>query len=149
MATFKGKTSGGQEIAKAQEAANAPFLSASFWKKGTRISFVVLSSHKSSNGPYVGVRLVSPKAIEIDGKEHTLVRIGNLAGITLARLEALEQAKNKYFQVGDGVVLKCTGITPPEKEGHSAMPNFELEITREEPANGEKTTESESAESAA
>lgn len=58
-------------------------------------------------------------------------KIGSLAGITLARMEALAHAKNKYFMVGDKVVLICTGITPPEKEGHSPSPNFELEIDRE------------------
>jgi hypothetical protein len=134
MAQFKGKTSGGQEMAKAQEAANAPFLSAQFWAKGTEVACVVLSTHKSNNGPFVSVQLVKPKTIRIEGKEHDLVRIGNLAGITLARMEALAEAKNKYFAVGDQLHLTCTGITPPEQEGHSPSPNFEIEIDREESA---------------
>jgi hypothetical protein len=131
MATFKGTTKGGQEIAKSQQAADAPFLSASYFAKGTKLAFVVLSSHKSSNGPYVDVQLVQPETVRLDGKEHSLVRIGNLAGITLARMEALKEAKVKYFIPGDRVFLRCTGITPPEKEGHSPSPNFELELERE------------------
>jgi hypothetical protein len=138
MATFKGKTSGGQKIAEEQKAGQAPFLSAAFWEKGTKITFEVLSTHKSGNGPYVGARLVIPEKIRIDGESHSLVRIGNLAGITLARMEALAGAKNKYFAVGDKVFLRCTGITPPEEEGHSPSPNFELEIDRAEDA-AEKT----------
>ncbi len=131
MAVFKGNTGGGQEIAKAQQAADAPFLSAKYWAKDTKMSFVILSTHKSANGPYIGVKLVVPESVQIDGKEHSLVRIGNLAGITLARMQALAQAKNKYFAVGDKVFLRCTGITPAEKEGHSPSPNFEVEIDRE------------------
>jgi len=134
MATFKGNTSGGQEIAKAQQAADAPFLSAKYWTKGTKVTFEVLSYHKSANGPYIGVKLVSPQSVQIDGKEHSLVRIGNLAGITLARMQALAHAKNKYFAPGDRVFLRCTGITPAEKEGHSPSPNFEIEIDRAEEA---------------
>jgi|ERR1700730_14623696 len=134
MAIFKGNTSGGQEMAKAQHAADAPFLSAVFWKPEKKMAFVILSTHKSANGPYIGVQLVNPETVTIDGKEHTLVRIGNLAGITLARLQALKQAKNKHFAVGDKVWLRCTGITPPEKEGHSPSPNFDIEIDRAEEA---------------
>src|SRR6266852_5278212 len=119
MAVFKGNTSGGQEIVKAQAAEDAPFLSAAYWKKGVKATFEVLSTHKSTNGPYVGVKLVTPETVQIDGKEHSLVRIGNLAGIVLARMDTLAEAKNKYFAVGDKVFLRCTGITPPEKEGHS------------------------------
>jgi hypothetical protein len=130
MATFKGTTRGGQEIAKAQQAADAPFLSAGFWKKGVKVSFEVLSSHKSTNGPYVGVRLIKPESILMDGKDQRFVRIGNLAGITLARMQALAEAKIKYFVPGDKVYLECTGVTPPEKEGHSPSPNVVLEIIR-------------------
>ncbi len=139
MATFKGTTKGGQEIAKAQQAADAPFLSASFWKKGVKVSFEVLSTHKSSNGPYVGVRLVKPESILIDGKDQRFVRIGNLAGITLARMQALAEAKSKYFMVADKVYLECTGVTPPEKEGHSPSPNFALEVNRADDAPAEKS----------
>ncbi len=132
MPVFKGNTSGGQAIAKAQAADDAPFLPAGFFRKDTELFFVVLSFHKSSNGPYVGAKLLKPKSVTIDNREHELVRIGNLAGITLARLEALKDAKQKHFVVGDKVWLKCTGITPPEKPGHSASPNFAIEIDREE-----------------
>jgi hypothetical protein len=134
MAVFKGNTSGGQEIARAQQAADAPFLPAAFWKPKVKLAFVVVSTHKSSNGPYIGVRLVKPERVTIDGKEHEHVRIGNLAGITLARLKALEKADKKYFLVGDKVYLECVGITPPEKEGYSPSPNFEIEIDRQETA---------------
>ncbi len=132
MAVFKGNTIGGQEIAKAQQVSDAPFLSAAYWKPGNSMAFVVLSTHNSSNGPYIGVKLVKPGVVSIEGKEHELVRIGNLAGILLARLHALQGAKKKHFQVGDHVWLKCVSITPPEKEGYSPSPNFEMEIDREE-----------------
>jgi len=130
MATFKGSTREGQEMMKAQDAANAPFISAAYWKEGMRVSFVVLSVHKSANGPYVGAQLVSPMAIAIEGKRHTLVRIGNLAGIGCALRKVFAEVKSKYFQVGDGVVLTCTGITPPEQEGYSPMPNFDVDVER-------------------
>jgi hypothetical protein len=152
MATFKGNTSGGQEIAKEQQAADAPFLSAPFWKEGVKVAVCVLLAHKSTNGPYVSARLMGPEeaeeifkkdfpdlvlselpeTLEINGEEVSCVRIGNLAGITLARLEALAEAKHKYFAVGDRLYLECTGITPPEKAGHSSSPNFKLLIDRPE-----------------
>lgn len=128
---FKGNTAGGQEKAKALQAADSPFLPAAYWEKGRKMAFVVVSTHKSSNGPYVGAQLVSPPSVRIDGKDHSVVRIGNLAGITLARLQALDGAKNRYFMVGDKVHLECTGVTPPEKQGYSPSPNFELELERE------------------
>jgi hypothetical protein len=134
MAVFKGNTSGGQKIAEAQSAEDAPFLSASFWKPKTKLYCVVLSTHKSGNGPYISVRLTKPSTVEIDGKAFAAVRIGNLAGIVMARVEALNGAKTKYFCVGDKLYLECTGITPPEKEGHSPSPNFYIEVDREEEA---------------
>jgi hypothetical protein len=78
------------------------------------------------------VRLVKPESILIDGKDMACVRIGNLAEITLARMQALAEAKSKYFMVGDKVYLECTGVTPPEKQGHSPSPNFVLEVNRDE-----------------
>lgn len=132
MTVFKGTTSGGQEIAKAQRAEDAPFLSATFFKPGDKLTFLVLSSHKSSNRSYIAVQMLTPETVKIDDKIHSLVRIGNLAGITLARMQALAGAKVKYFLPGDKVFMQCTGVTPPEKAGYSPSPNFELEIDREE-----------------
>lgn len=146
--SFKGSTSGGQEIARTQQAADAPFLNAKFWEEGVQIAARVLTTHKSSNGPYVCVRLLDaqdaaeffpevdcsnvPGVLEVEGEEVVCVRIGNLAGITLARMEALSGAKKKYFEVGDVVFFACTGITKAEKEGHSDSPNFYIEVAREE-----------------
>jgi hypothetical protein len=132
MTVFKGNTSGGQEIAKTQRAEDAPFLPATFFQPGDKYTFRVLSSHKSSNGPYISVQLLTPQFVKIEDKSQMFVRIGNLAGITFARMQALAGAKVKYFLPGDKVFLQCTGITPPEQPGHSPSPNFELEIDREE-----------------
>ena len=151
MAMLKGKTSGGQEIARAQQAADAPFLNAGFWQEGVKVAVCVLLAHKSTNGPYVSARLMGPEeaaesfreedgfdcsdlpqTLEINGEEVSCVRIGNLAGIVLARLEALAEQKNKYFAVGDKLYLECTGITPPEKPGHSPSPNFTIAVDRME-----------------
>jgi hypothetical protein len=137
MAKLTGSTAQGQEIAKREQAADAPFLGASFWQKGAAITCEVLSVHKSGNGPYVAVKLISPESVEVydnagDLQEHSIVRIGNLAGISLARRAALQEAKNKYFAVGDVVYLVCTGITAATKEGYSDSPNFEIGIDRKE-----------------
>ena len=102
----KGNTSQGQEIAKREQAADAPFLGANFWQKGAAISpCEVLSVHKSSNGPYVAVKLISPEFVEVydnagDLQEHSIVRLETFAGIGLARRAALREEKNKYFAVG-------------------------------------------------
>jgi hypothetical protein len=135
MGMLKGNTSQGQEIAKREQAADAPFLGANFWQKGASITCEVLSVHKSSNGPYVAVKLLSPESVEVydnagDLQEHSIVRLGNLAGIGLARRAALREEKNKYFAVGDVVELTCTGITPATKDGYSDSPNFEIGIDR-------------------
>ena len=144
MAVFKGKTSGGREMAKARESEQAPFLSAEYWAKGVKISFVVLAVNKAVGryGPFIVAQLVVPKATAIpgsDGVEYECVRIGNLAGITLARLEALDGAKNKNFLPGDKVFLKCSGISKAKEEGHSDSPDFEMEIDREEEVPAKKT----------
>jgi hypothetical protein len=151
MAILKGKTSGGREIAREQQAADAPFLNAGFWQEGVKVACVVLLAHKSTNGPYVSARLMGPEeaaesfraedgfdcsdvpeALEVNGEEVSCVRIGNLAGIVNARLEALAKQKHKYFAVGDKLYLECTGITPPEKEGHSPSPDFTIAVDRAE-----------------
>jgi hypothetical protein len=137
MAKLTGNTTQGQEIARREQASDAPFLAATFWEKGRAITCEVLSVHKSSNGPYVAVEMISPTSVEMydaEGNlhEHTVVRIGNLAGISLARRAALQNEKNKYFAVGDKLYLVCTGITPATKDGYSDSPNFELGIDRAE-----------------
>jgi hypothetical protein len=129
MGTLKGSTSKGQGMMQAQDAANAPFIAAGYWKEGMRLSCVVLSVHNSTNGKYIGVQLVNPPAIEIDGKRHTLVRIGSLAGIVLALKSVFAETKRKYFEKGDGVEFTCSGIRPPEQEGYSPMPEFDIEVT--------------------
>jgi len=130
-----GTTAGGQEISRREDISDAPFLSAKFWEEGTSIVGEVISVHKSANGPYVGLELIEPVSVEVadahgEVTEHEVVRIGNLAGIGLARREALRNQKNKYFAVGDTLQIVCTGITPPKQEGHSASPNFEIKINR-------------------
>jgi hypothetical protein len=142
MATFKGTTAAGQKLAEEQARARAAedsfFLPASWWKKGTKLACAVLSTHKSQNGPYIVVRLVKPDKISVPSKDgrgsmqYDYAKIGNLAGITLARMAALEEAKIKYFLPGDKLFFECTGITPPEQEGHSPSPNFTIEVGREE-----------------
>jgi hypothetical protein len=138
MAMLKGTTTQGQEISRRAQVSDAPFLSASFWEKGTKLVCEVLSVHKSSNGPYVAVELTSPPSVQVydaEGNlnEHTVVRIGNLAGISLARRAALREQKNKNFAAGDLLELVCTGITPATKQGYSDSPNFEIGIDRPEP----------------
>jgi hypothetical protein len=133
MALLKGNTSQGQEIAKREQAADAPFLGASFWQKGAAITCEILSVHKSSNGPYVAARLISPEVVEVYDKEgnlaeHSIIRLGNLAGISFARKAALAEQKNPYFVAGDTVYLVCTGIEKATKEGYSDSPNFEIGI---------------------
>src|SRR5208337_818858 len=106
MAILKGTTTQGQEIARRELASDAPFLAAGFWEKGTELTCEVLSVHKSSNGPYIAVELISPPSLELADAEgsvadRSVVRIGNLAGIGLARRAALRDAKSKVFEVGD------------------------------------------------
>ncbi len=137
MRTLTGSTEEGQELAKREQVADAPFLSAGFWDEGTEIVFEVLSTHKSSNGPYIAARLMVPPTLELEGKlgdveEHQTIRIGNLAGVGAARRAALKNERNKNFAVGDTVKLTCTGITPATKKGYSDSPNFAMEIQRPE-----------------
>jgi hypothetical protein len=146
MEMLTGTTSKGQEIANREKAADAPFLSAGFWKPGVAITGEVVSVHNSSNGPYIAVELF-PSTFEhetlgtyttlsfvelpdADGnwRDFSVVRIGNLAGLGLARRAALAEQKDKRFVVGDRLQILCTGITPATKEGYSDSPNFELGI---------------------
>jgi hypothetical protein len=139
MAMVTGRTEQGQEIRRQEEAANAPFLKASFWQAGTKIRGEVLSFHKSDNGNYLAVRLEAPEFVEVydnagDLQQHSVVRLGNLAGVNDARKACLRKYKKPYLVVGDVFELECTGITPAEKEGYSDSPRFEMGVELETPA---------------
>ncbi len=128
--TFAGNTEQGQEIAKAEQAVNSPFLPASWWEKGAEIKFEVLSKGKSFSGHYLGVRMISPEVLVVDNRECAFLRITELAGIYLARKAALDKASNNFLAVGDVVTLSCTGFTAPKQAGHFASPNFSMLVQR-------------------
>ena len=109
---FKGKT----------EDADSVFLSAEFWKPGTRVAGKVNRTFESENGPCYVLDLVSP--VQFDGESVEQVSIGNLTGFRMA----LQAAGIDRLQVNDTVHLECTGLKSTTKGSPRA--NFEIEVTR-------------------
>src|SRR5439155_15393262 len=97
MAKFHGKTE------------DAPFLSASFWQKGTKIVGRVLRPFQTENGTAYAVKLHSP--VKLGGKEVSLVALGSLKGFEMAVVSAgLDR-----LRPGDDLYLECVGKTASTK----------------------------------
>lgn len=111
---FKGRT----------EDAEAQFLDAHFWSKDKVVVGVIERSFETQNGVCFVLRAMKPVAI--DGEEVERFSVGNMAGFKMA----LQAAGLTALRVGDKLWMKCTGVTPPTKEGYSPRVNFEVEVTR-------------------
>jgi len=114
--TFRGKT----------EDAEAPFLSAEFWKPGVRAAGVVERTFESQNGRCYVLRLITP--VEVAGEKLDEVTIGNLTGFRMA----CQAAGLSDLRVGDQLVVECTAIESAKKKGMSPRPNFAVEVTRDD-----------------
>ena len=110
MAKFHGKTE------------DAPFLSASFWQKGTKITCRVLRPFHTENGTAYAVKLHSP--VKLGGKEVSLVALGGLKGFEMA----LVSAGLDRLRPGDELYLECVGKTASTKGAERI--DFELEVNR-------------------
>jgi len=115
MATFKGKTEDG----------GAPFLNASFWKKGVKVSGRVLRPFDSENGKCYELALGDAvKVGEREGVKHASV--GGLKGFIMA----LSAAGLGSLLEGDFLMAECTGETKTDKG--APMINFYVEVIRPE-----------------
>jgi len=99
VATFKGKTSDAQ----------SPLLGADFWKKGVRIEGVIQREFSMQTGPGYEISLRTP--VKVAGAMEKKVSIGALKGLKMA----LNAAGVEDWQVGDKVVIECTGSTKTTK----------------------------------
>jgi hypothetical protein len=108
------------------EDAALPFLSATFWKQGTKVSGVIERLFKAGDQQCATVRCLSP--ITVDGTETDTVNVGAMAGIRMA----LQAAHLKGFAEGDRIWLECTGFEPPKKAGNSPRVNFKVEVSRDD-----------------
>jgi hypothetical protein len=106
------------------EDAEAPFLSADFWKPGTKIAGMVDRVFMAGEQKCYGLSLLTPVAV--DGEETNQVSLGSMAGLRMA----LQAARLSELQARDRVVIVCTGKTPSKKEGNSPRVDFEVEVTR-------------------
>lgn len=106
------------------EQAKAPILSADFWKKGVTVEGMVTGSYQTRNGVCYEITLRKP--IKVNGHDEEKVSIGGLKGFEMA----LRASGADRLEVDDAVIIKCTGLTPAEKKGYSAMVNFDVSIDR-------------------
>jgi hypothetical protein len=111
---FKGRT----------EDAEAPFLSAEFWKQGVKVSGVVDRVFEIEHRKNYALTLV--KSVDLDGEPYDIVSIGESAGLRMA----MQAARVRQLLEGDKVVVECTGTTAPKKAGNSPRVNFAIEVTR-------------------
>lgn len=125
MTTFAGKS----------QDASAPILSASYWKKGTKIVGKVVRSFHTNNGTCYTIQLLSGISVN---RQHTYpkakgtetldkVSVGSLKGFEMA-LQASGIPEGKLL-FGDKVVISCTGTTPSGK-GNDQV-DFEVEVNRD------------------
>lgn len=116
--TFQGKT----------EDAEAPFLTAGFWREGTVIrgeviKLFVTHQDKGDSQCYT-IQLDDP--VEVDGEEVERVSIGSSGGF----LMALGAARLNRLLLKDKIELECTGAKKARKEGYSDRVNFSLKVIR-------------------
>lgn len=116
--TFQGKT----------EDAEAPFLTAGFWREGTAIRGEVIklftTHQEKGDSQCYTVQLDDP--VELDGEEYERVSIGSSGGL----LMALSAAKVNKLLLRDKIELECTGMKKAKKEGYSDRVNFSLKVIR-------------------
>jgi len=118
MPKMKGKT----------QDAECPILPAGFWQKSTKLEGAVsrifepkMRNHESYGNCY---EITLPKAINLDGEKVAKVAIGSLAGLAMA----IQAAGTDDLQVGDYIVLTCTGTTDTGQR--SPRVDFQIEIDR-------------------
>jgi len=107
------------------EDAENPFLSAEFWKEGTRITGIVEREFKA--GEQVCYELKLAESVTLSDEETDVVNIGTMAGLRMA----LQAARVKKLIVGDKVSIECTGFTKAKKTGNSDRVNFSIELYRD------------------
>ena len=110
---------------------DAPFLSASFWQKGTKIVCRVLRAFHTGNGAAYAVKLHSP--VNLGGKQVSLVALGGLKGFEMA----LVSAGLDRLRPGDELYLECVGKTASTKGADRI--DFEVEVNRSESSSAEIT----------
>ncbi len=99
MAIFKGRTSDAQ----------SPLLGAKDWKKGMKLEGQVTRSFETVNGTCYEVTM--PVAVKIRSTLEKKFSIGALKGFHMA----LNSAGVESLEVGDKVIIECTGTTETNK----------------------------------
>jgi len=99
MAQYKGKTSDAQSV----------LLGAKAWKKGMRIEGSVTREFDTQNGTCYEISLRTP--VKVAGNMEKKVSVGALKGFKMA----LNAAGVDDLQVGDRVIIECTGTTGTTK----------------------------------
>jgi len=114
MTMFKGKT----------QDAQCPILGATFWKKGLKVEGQVTKDFQTQNGVCFEITLKTP--IKVNGTTEKKIAIGALKGFHMA----LNAAGIESLQVGDGVIIECTGTTGTTK-GNDRV-DFNVAVNRSE-----------------
>jgi hypothetical protein len=99
MAMFKGRTSDAQ----------CPILGATFWKKGIKIEGKVNRTFETANGTCFEISLKTP--VKVNGALEKKVGLGGMKGLHMA----LNASGVENFEIGDAVIIECTGSTPTNK----------------------------------
>ncbi len=114
--TFEGRT----------EDAEAPFLTADFWKEGVNVRGVVSKLFLTKLNQIPCYVLDLEDSVSVEDAETDRISVGNLTGFTMA----MQTAGIDRLRVKDIVELECTGIKPAKKEGFSPRINFRLKVVR-------------------
>ena len=108
------------------EEAGGTFLGADFWKKGVTVEGVITGTFQTSTGEAYSLTLRKP--VKVNGEEEEKVSIGGLKGFLMALRAA--GVPDQQLQVGDAVMIMCTGTTKAEKVGYNDQINFKVTVDR-------------------
>lgn len=139
--------------------AEAPFLSASFWKEGVSVRGVITKIFETemlkdgiakkskcytldlnpTQTPELMALLklaggVCTGSVDVEGEEQERVSVGNMAGLQMALTVMKRERDGKLGtlspQLKDVLEITCAGVKPATKEGYSDRVNFDVKITR-------------------
>ncbi len=108
---------------RSEDAKEAPYLGAEFWKVGVKVVGAVEEVKTLSQGTAYVIATRDP--VKVGDDEVSEVQIGNLAGFR----KAISATGLKVLPAGCFVEIECTSVKKATKADYSDSPNFAIKVT--------------------
>jgi hypothetical protein len=108
---------------RTEDAKEAPYLGADFWKIGVKIVGAVEEVKTLTQGIAYVIAMREP--VKIGEDEVSEVQIGNLAGFR----KAISATGLKQLPAGCFIEIECTSVKKATKADYSDSPNFAIKVT--------------------